>query len=348
MKHLSRALLDLLKATLLLAVIGIGASTLSARYSTSVVSAPSWTPPSANPPNNNAPAPINVSMNAQQKSGSLILGTTAGVNFDDPVTSLDVFGLASTTILSTDYLLVGKDFTYAKGTNLAGKVLTSDASGTASWQTPTGGGAGGSCDYILVRKTGNADPNNFAAFTAYQNTTGSALFVTAWQRAFAVNPGDDGSSVSGYISANGTTWQMVVSDGGPTSTTRGSISFIVPNNYWYKLQSDVATEHNFGDNMAQAWKMSCGGGSSSTKPTGKMTVLWQQKTQGDNAGETYIRCSSATGQARCQSQGMNWMVDKISCADGNELDLHVTSQWISGEFMGMVYNAYCVAPPIYP
>jgi len=69
-----------------------------------------WTTPSVPPPNDNLPAPINVSSDPQTKSGNLTIGgnlTTGG-------------------------------FKMATGAG-ADKILTTDASGVASWQTPAGG-----------------------------------------------------------------------------------------------------------------------------------------------------------------------------------------------------------------
>ena len=69
-----------------------------------------WTTPSVPPPNDNLPAPINVSSDPQTKSGNLTIGgnlTTGG-------------------------------FKMAIGAG-ADKILTTDASGVASWQTPAGG-----------------------------------------------------------------------------------------------------------------------------------------------------------------------------------------------------------------
>ncbi len=70
-----------------------------------------WTEPTANPPGNNAEAPINVGSSAQYKSGALGIGGL-----------LAAFG----------------GFQMPTGAG-AGKVLTSDASGIGTWQA--GGGA---------------------------------------------------------------------------------------------------------------------------------------------------------------------------------------------------------------
>ncbi|MEK7645015.1 MAG: hypothetical protein AAB391_01675 [Patescibacteria group bacterium] len=147
MKHILASLLGVAKVAILMLVVGFGVTSLSAQSS--------WTPAPANPPANNASAPINISSLMQRKFGPLFLGTTAVLpSPPSPITStFDVLGLASTTMLSTDTLLVSKAVTFvagspmklltfgslgltlADGTQGAGKVLTSNASGLASWQT---------------------------------------------------------------------------------------------------------------------------------------------------------------------------------------------------------------------
>lgn len=161
MHHLRTTLLDFAKAFILLVVIGAGAATISAQsdWTPPTDNTSTFSPPTALPPAGNAAAPINVSINPQRKTGSLFVGTTATLS--NPLrTTFDVLGLASTTMLSTDNLLVSKAATFvatpvgspmklltfttqgltiADGTQGAGKVLTSDAYGRATWQTPTGG-----------------------------------------------------------------------------------------------------------------------------------------------------------------------------------------------------------------
>ncbi len=118
---------------------------VSAQWSTPLVPSSYWATPPADPPHDNVAAPINVSINAQRKSGSLLLGTSATLLYP-PTIILDVLGLASSTSFFTEYLLVSKGFSLVDGTQGAGKVLTSDGSGIASWQTSaaaTGGATGG-------------------------------------------------------------------------------------------------------------------------------------------------------------------------------------------------------------
>lgn len=73
-----------------------------------------WTAPTAPAPGGNAPAPINTSATAQTKAGNLTISATTTTN--------------------------GLRVLNGAGVN---KVLTSDASGNASWQAQTGGGGVG-------------------------------------------------------------------------------------------------------------------------------------------------------------------------------------------------------------
>ena len=98
-------LLQTIKIIVLALILSVGVGYLYAA---------TWTGPSAQPPLSNAPAPINVGTIDQVKSAGL--------------------GLNS--------LLVSGPVKIVDGTQAAGKVLTSDATGLASWQTPTGGSGG--------------------------------------------------------------------------------------------------------------------------------------------------------------------------------------------------------------
>jgi len=76
-----------------------------------------YNPPTQNPPFGNLPAPINAGPNPQTKEGDL----TVKGNF------------------TTEGILATTGFKMTAGAE-ANKVLTTDASGVASWQTPAGGG----------------------------------------------------------------------------------------------------------------------------------------------------------------------------------------------------------------
>jgi len=89
-----------------------------------------WTEPTQAPPGGNVPAPINVGLINQTKSGGITAGSLA---------SSGVL-LVGTNAVVNNILTVGSlKMAAGAGSN---KVLTSDANGNATWQTPTGGGAG--------------------------------------------------------------------------------------------------------------------------------------------------------------------------------------------------------------
>jgi len=94
-----------------------------------------WIPPTATPPSSNLPAPINAGPDPQTKSGNLTIGG-----------NLTTAGFKMTTGAGLD------------------KVLTTDASGVASWNTPAAGATpAGSTGYIQFNNAGDlgADSNLF-------------------------------------------------------------------------------------------------------------------------------------------------------------------------------------------
>jgi len=80
-----------------------------------------WITPSGNPPTSNLPAPINISSTNQSKEGYLAVGTSAAPSYP-----LDVAGTIQT---------IGLKISTGAGVD---KVLTSDASGIASWKAAGG------------------------------------------------------------------------------------------------------------------------------------------------------------------------------------------------------------------
>jgi len=96
-----------------------------------------WDPPTNNPPLDNLDSPLNAGSDNQSKEGYLAIATSTAPNYP-----LDVAG----TIQSTGFKLP----TGAA----AAKVLTSDASGVATWQTAAGGAPAGSTGYIQFNNAG--------------------------------------------------------------------------------------------------------------------------------------------------------------------------------------------------
>ncbi len=117
-----KQLLDSAKIIILSALLIIGAASLKA-----------WTGPSQAAPNGNTPAPLNIGSTVQTKLGSLIIN-------------------AATPIQNAIGLTVFGSVTIADGTQGAGKVLTSDDSGNASWQQVGSSSAG-----ILGQACGNGE-----------------------------------------------------------------------------------------------------------------------------------------------------------------------------------------------
>lgn len=118
-----------------------------------------WSNPTATAPGGNVPAPLNVGLTGQIKQGGLVLnasggalnglivhGGNVGIGNDNPSHKLSVNG----------NVWINGQIAIADGSQGAGKVLTSDTSGIASWQTPSGGTIWGiSGSNIYNTNTGN-------------------------------------------------------------------------------------------------------------------------------------------------------------------------------------------------
>ena len=97
-----------------------------------------WSPPTATPPSANAPAPINVSDATQTKNGILQVDGFRSFSYGRFDSGVGI-GTAPSALYK---LFVAGKVRIADGTQATGRVLTSDASGVASWQTPAAGGSG--------------------------------------------------------------------------------------------------------------------------------------------------------------------------------------------------------------
>ena len=98
----------------------------------------SWAPPTMAPPDGNTPAPVNVGSVTQNKTGTLGLGALAV--FGNSFLAGNV-QIGSSTVPTTLKIVDGNQG--------AGKVLTSDSNGLASWQTFSGGSSGGGSGQFL-------------------------------------------------------------------------------------------------------------------------------------------------------------------------------------------------------
>ncbi len=134
-----------------------------------------WTAPNATPPNGNTSAPVNVgttdqiknsglSVNAFTAFGNAYFGGNVGIGAVALTSKLEVAG----TIKST-----GLQMTTGAG---VGKVLTSDATGSMSWETPTG--SSGSYGRYTFKMDGYATSYLFYGTGNYNSSTGrfSGLF----------------------------------------------------------------------------------------------------------------------------------------------------------------------------
>jgi len=123
-----------IKVIVLALVLSVGISVVSA----------AWQDAPANPPQSNAPAPINVSSTGQTKEGGLVLNANGGADYGLIVVGADKKGFVGIGVLTpTQKLDILGKIKIVDGTQGAGKVLTSDAHGVASWTTSTGGPKGG-------------------------------------------------------------------------------------------------------------------------------------------------------------------------------------------------------------
>lgn len=106
------------------------------------VGAQTFTPPSGSPPNSNAYAPLNTSGAGQTKVGGLVLNTgaaTVGLSVPNGRVEIGTAPSGATVTSRVGLAVWGKQLRIVDGTEGAGKVLTSDANGLASWSSGAGG-----------------------------------------------------------------------------------------------------------------------------------------------------------------------------------------------------------------
>ncbi len=108
--------------------------------------ASAWTEPTGNPPAGNVSTPLNISATSQTKSGALSVSTLYDTNntsyFIDPSAAVSGTFAGNVGIGTTSpgaKLEVNGQIKIQGGSPGAGKILTSDASGLASWQTAASG-----------------------------------------------------------------------------------------------------------------------------------------------------------------------------------------------------------------
>ena len=120
------------------AAVAVGVLLLSAGVQT--YAAGVWTPPAGAPPTSDASAPLTTSTATQIKAGSLTVNSAGNaLGFYLPSGRIQVGDNGASTVTSTVGLaLFGKQLRIVDGTEGAGKVLTSNANGLASWQAASG------------------------------------------------------------------------------------------------------------------------------------------------------------------------------------------------------------------
>ena len=176
------------KVVILALALSIGISYVSA-----------WTAPTATTPSSNVAAPINVSSTAQLKPGDLSVWNliSNGVVTNNAVVTNSIAG----NTVATNNLVV------ATGA-AAGKVLTSDALGNATWQAPASSGVtsltagsgitlSGSTGAVTVSSTGGVGTGLTGMLAPLKGKS-----ISCW-----TNPGG-GFGVYGYaqVDANGYPW----------------------------------------------------------------------------------------------------------------------------------------------
>jgi hypothetical protein len=186
--------------------IGIGAGAvilgLGIQYASAQWSAAPSNPPTCPSSTSGCNAPINVGSSYQSKAGGLALGTTTS-----QASMLDVEGIGY-----LQSLILGKNsgstFQYLDGNQAAGKVLTSDANGNASWQvgvasSSVSGSIGGGC-YMVASNDGTDYTTGNAYYSVWGNASTSYPLPTSnIDSGNAANTNNDANACtcpSGYTS----------------------------------------------------------------------------------------------------------------------------------------------------
>lgn len=117
------------------------------------------------------------------------------------------------------------------GTPAAGQAIVATTSTTADWQTIEGGGGGAS--NINVTQSGNLVGSRFFN-TTYQNTGGTALFVTGW----GITAGSQVGNIACFDGPTSATLE-VYSNEATATVNAGAAGFVcmVPNGFYYNVMS---------------------------------------------------------------------------------------------------------------
>ncbi len=145
-----------------------------------------WTGPDAAPPGNNVAAPINISSVDQDKAGGLSLGKLA----------------------------VNGQVQIKDGTQGAGKVLTSDVDGVASWVTPGSSGNNGNQPLKLIYMGLNGATASNPNVTVPIPAGITHVVINARATMSCTLPEDKGRSVKATFKANGVNYANLTASSG--------------------------------------------------------------------------------------------------------------------------------------
>ena len=178
-----------LKVVILALALSIGISYVSA-----------WTTPTATPPSSNVAAPINVSSTAQTKTGDI----SAWNLISNAVATNNVVSTAVVTNSLVGNTVATNNLAVPTGA-AAGRVLTSDAAGNATWKA-AGGITGGSCatNQIMTGINTNGTPicstsTAIGATCTYGNYSGVVMSNSSGTHCCAVPSYDNGNIWSNYL-----------------------------------------------------------------------------------------------------------------------------------------------------
>ena len=203
--------------------IGIGAGAVILGLGVQYAAA-QWTAAPSTPPGNNVAAPINVSSTSQAKAGFLSIGTTT-----PPSTNyLDVEGAAY-----IQGLVLGQNggpaLQILDGHQASGTVLTSDANGKATWQSPGGAVPHGIVSYTTAGTYSWTAPAGVTSINVMAVGGGGGV---GWTGGFggnqpAVSAGPFPSNPASYVESilpvtPGVSYTVVVGSGGSSVHTGNS------------------------------------------------------------------------------------------------------------------------------
>ncbi len=186
------------------------------------------------------------------------------------------------------------------GTPGLGKVLTSDAAGNATWETPTGGGG---TTYWTQSGT-----------NLYPNTLSWNLGIGTSSPTSAIEVERSGSAFIGIKSS--TSYAGLVIDKGTTTTNNGYVIYKTEGvDKWYSgliknNDYSISREYTSADGTFYILLSSGNVGINTTSPTQKLDIDGQIRIRGGNPGAGKLLTSDADGNATWStpSGGSNWTI----------------------------------------